>query len=262
MPAESLQNSLSHWAVSEFPSWTEPLARLFSHLGSEYFYLLLLPLLFWFGPWTTGQTAARAVVLSDLLGEWIKWTLNWPRPSVALIQESSPGFVSTHAALSMATAVSVWRQWPKARPLLALWVLGVGWSRLRLGVHFPLDIAGGWALGLLVGVSLLRLRVDTRRTLYLVVSSALLVALLWPGLGDASWQRDLGLLLGLELGVVLLLRHGFQRPAPLGFLAGMGRLIVLVCAYVGLKALAWPVLVRYFLLGTLVSVRRVPKPLT
>lgn len=237
---------------------TTSLAQMLSHLGSEHFYLLLLPLLFWFGPWTTGLTAARAVILADLLGEWIKWSLNWPRPPLAwrLTEETSPGFVSTHAALSMALAASIWRQWPKARPLLVLWVLGVGWSRIRLGVHYPLDVLGGWLLGFLVAITLVKLRADSRRTLHSVVGVALLVTFLWPADGDPSWQRDLGLLLGAELGVAYVLFRWNGSPATLKFMPGLGRLLLVLAAYVGLKTLGWPRLLRYFVLGLLVSFRR------
>lgn len=246
------------WTLAHFPESTVGLARFFSQLGNEHFYLLVLPLLFWLGPWTTGLTAARSVILADLLGEWLKWTLKWPRPPLSwrLAEESSPGFVSTHAALSMALAVSVWRQWPRARPLLVLWVLGVGWSRIRLGVHYPLDLVGGWALGLLVALALLRMRVDSRRTLYLVVGLALIMMVLWPVEGAASWQRDLGLLLGAELGVAYVLSGWNGCPERLGMAATLGRLLLLVAAYVGLKTLGWPRLLRYFVLGVLVSFRR------
>ena len=258
MAAESLQNQIVEWAVLSLPSWSEWPARILSHLGGEYFYLLALPLLFWFTSWTSGLTAVRAVVLADLLGEWIKWTFDWPRPSVALVREDSPGFVSTHAALSLALAACLWRKWPKARPLLALWVLGVGWSRLRLGVHYPLDIIGGWFLGFTVGLAVLYLEAESRRSLYLMVGSALAIVLLWPAAGFPSWHRDLGLLLGVEMGATMLLRQSAVQLSPLSLFVGLGRMIALLVAYLGMKALAWPALLRYFLLGLLVCYRSVP----
>lgn len=39
------------------------------------------------------------------------------------------------------------------RGLLLVWALGVGASRLGLGKHYCLDVAGGWACGVLLAVS-------------------------------------------------------------------------------------------------------------
>lgn len=79
-----------------------------------------------------------------------------PRPN--LWPSSSPeadyGFPSGHAMLSMALAVAlallVWKR-PTRWPIFAVgsaWVLGVGLSRLYLGVHFPSDIVAGWSVSL------------------------------------------------------------------------------------------------------------------
>ena len=63
------------------------------------------------------------------------------------------GFISGHSAVAAATAVCViaavpgrWRAVP-----IALAVL-VGIARIVYGVHFPADVVGGWAIGILVGL--------------------------------------------------------------------------------------------------------------
>lgn len=206
--------------------------------------------------------AARAMVLVDLLGEWIKWTLLWPRPEApfALAQEPSPGFVSTHAAISIAVAGLVGGEKPKLRPFLALWVVGVGWSRLRLGVHFPIDVLGGWLLGALVAAALWRWGGDSPRTTYGVVALTLIVAALWPEGGAESLQRDLGLLFGLEFGLLQRHRGGQASPAePLPPGQGALRLLLLLFSYFGLKALGWPRLLRYLVLALIASWRAAPK---
>ncbi|MGI9027943.1 MAG: phosphatase PAP2 family protein [Candidatus Saccharimonadales bacterium] len=59
-----------------------------------------------------------------------------------------PGFPSGHMALATALAFTMGHYLPKKyRWLLVTAVIGVGLSRMYLGVHAPLDIIGGFAIG-------------------------------------------------------------------------------------------------------------------
>ena len=64
------------------------------------------------------------------------------------------GFVSSHAANTMAVALLfslIWRN-KIATVGLMLWVAANCYSRMYLGVHYPLDILGGLIVGSLVAV--------------------------------------------------------------------------------------------------------------
>lgn len=59
-----------------------------------------------------------------------------------------PGFPSGHMALATAIALTVGHYLPKKYHWVAIvWIIGVGLSRMYLGVHTPLDIVGGFAIG-------------------------------------------------------------------------------------------------------------------
>ena len=71
------------------------------------------------------------------------------------------GFVSSHAANTMACALLFSLIWRKkiTTSLLMLWVAANCYSRMYLGVHYPLDILGGLMVGTLtalLGFALLR----------------------------------------------------------------------------------------------------------
>lgn len=59
-----------------------------------------------------------------------------------------PGFPSGHTALAVALALTLGHYIPrKYHWIVASWILLVGLSRIYLGVHTPLDIVGGFAVG-------------------------------------------------------------------------------------------------------------------
>ena len=63
----------------------------------------------------------------------------------------SSSFPSGHATVGFACAAVLALAAPRlALPLYALAAL-VAWSRVHVGVHYPLDVVGGAVLGVLIG---------------------------------------------------------------------------------------------------------------
>jgi len=101
------------------------------------------------------------VAVSDLAATGLKGVFGVERPS-ARYAEPRPlvpaphdgSFPSGHAATSFAAATVLTLYLPRWAPLWILLAVAIGFSRVYVGVHYPLDVVGGAVLGVLVATSL------------------------------------------------------------------------------------------------------------
>jgi membrane-associated phospholipid phosphatase len=127
-----------------------------SLLGTEWFFLLALPFIYWCLNRNRGVRISLLFLTSAFFNLWLKDIFAQPRPyqldpKVGLAKESSYGLPSGHAQGSVVfwgSAAPLFRK-PWGLVLAILFPLAVSFSRVYLGVHFPTDIFGGWILGLL-----------------------------------------------------------------------------------------------------------------
>ncbi len=103
--------------------------------------------------WQYAVAAGSAYALTFI----IEHAINRARPIelggeiVLRASQSGPGFTSGHVAVLTAIGLTIWPlvSWPW-RILMVCFVLAEGWSRVFLGVHAPLDVVGGVAVGAIV----------------------------------------------------------------------------------------------------------------
>lgn len=124
---------------------------------------------------------ALSIGLGTLVSQLLKIAYDRPRPDVVshLVAIHMASFPSGHATMStlvyltlaalIARLVDDWRVRAYVISVAVLLSLAVGLSRLYLGVHWPSDVAAGWALGVawaslswLVVSGLRRLRTKAR----------------------------------------------------------------------------------------------------
>jgi len=92
------------------------------------------------------------------LSKLVKRAVRRPRPAALIsgtrirgAEASGLGYLSGHAAVAVAMGVAAFpRLSPSGRAVAAAAVPAVGLSRIYVGAHLPLDVAGGAGLGLAV----------------------------------------------------------------------------------------------------------------
>lgn len=150
-------------------AWLAAPMSFFTFLGTEQFYLLIAPALYWCLDAGLGLRLGLSLSISASLNATLKLAFHSPRPYwvnervMALAAETSFGNPSAHAQ----NAVVVWG-------LLAGWIrktwgwivavllmLMIGLSRIYLGVHFLSDVFTGWLAGALLLWAILRLERPT-----------------------------------------------------------------------------------------------------
>jgi membrane-associated phospholipid phosphatase len=140
--------------------WLDQLMYLITSMGSELFYIIVLPVLYWTWSKRAGYRMGMFYLFGAYLNSVLKVAFHIPRPvptadARVMHPETGPGyaFPSGHAQ----GATVFWGQRALELRTRAAWVTAavitvlVSMSRIYLNVHWPSDVAGG----ILIGVALL-----------------------------------------------------------------------------------------------------------
>ena len=118
--------------------------------------------------WGMFALTVIAVALSDWSATGLKALIERPRPPVRYPEPKTlvpvphdASFPSGHAATSFAAATMLSFAFPRLAPFLYVLAAAVAFSRVYVGVHYPLDVIAGAALGVLIAKAL-RLLVQQR----------------------------------------------------------------------------------------------------
>ena len=144
-----------------------------SRIGAEGLVFVLVGLLLaalWRRPWLA-VVLVVADASSDALSYGLRQWIGHPRPPSVYAEPKplvhvphSGSFPSGHSATAFACATVLAYWSPRLRVPVFVLAAAIAWSRVYVGVHWPLDVLGGAALGIVVATALLMLLAVPRRS--------------------------------------------------------------------------------------------------
>ena len=175
--------------------------------------------IYWCFDKSRGRLVTYILLSGAYLNLFLKILVPWPRPPVNLriVEKNEPlyGFPSGHAQDS--ATFWTWITLNFRRRILGILgtaiVLGVGVSRIYLGLHYPAQVIGGWAIGLVVAcfgmlvlryIQLRKVRVGAVPQILLAFFTLIpmVVAVALAGVGEVYPGEIGGYLFGFSVGVL------------------------------------------------------------
>lgn len=242
---------MTHLAQSRI-GFLDPFFRFLHYFDSPYFFYILIPLI-WLGySYQWGLRIFYWFTCSNLLNSYMKYLFSWPRPSmddpaIGLFHPASYGFPSGGAQSCMFLGILLIYYWrtPLAWTVGLLYILLISFSRLYLGVHYPIDILGGWVLAALLALLFINLKEPLERFLAkrgalfsLFLSIAIPLFILWI-VPKRGIFYIMGSAIGVGIGTYVSLQYRLFMSKPQNLMEGMGRSVVGIASIL-LVVFLWP----------------------
>ena len=159
----SYDRQLERWTVHHRVGWLNPVFEGLSWIGGQGLVWLVIAAVL--AVWWRRPPIFLQVAIADLAGQLISYGLKqWigrvrpndvyasPKPLVHAPHDGS--FPSGHATVSFACATVLAFYAPRAAPAFFVLAAAIAWSRVYVGVHYPLDVLGGAVLGVGIAIAL------------------------------------------------------------------------------------------------------------
>lgn len=218
----------------------DPIFLFLNYFDTPYFPAFLIPLI-WFGfSYRWGLKVSYLFLISGILNSFLKYSLDLPRPTVAMPELGmflfqSPGFPSGGAQTAMLFGSLLMHYYKNGTAYFwgIAYILLISFSRLYLGLHYPMDILGGWLVGYAIFRAFIALEkpIDRmfigRRPLVLLTIAALCsipLIKLYP-LTASVLSLSFGALVGLKYHLYLDPPKHFRYQLFKGACAGLATLL-------------------------------------
>ena len=239
-------------------------------LGNEEFYLIAVPILYWCVDKKFAFKLGVLFLLSAYVNDLLKDIFRTLRPDPATVRviypESGGGysFPSGHSQGATVFWGTIAWQLKKAWAWIAavIVIIAVGISRLYLGVHWPIDVVGGWIIGaVILGLYIIYdtthpLRGMSTRTIPLIVIVVIIAAIMFFIHSGDTAVRVIGTLAGMSIGFILEEEYLLFDPKSVWWYQ-IAKVVVGIAVVFAIKVVVKmllpdvPVshLVRYFIIG-------------
>lgn len=235
-----MQLDVIKWIQSFHNPTLDAVMVWFTNVGGEDFYLLFGPIFFWCVGIGLGVRLCMILLGSFYLNDVLKEAFATQRPMLvhpdqvrmpadaAITAQDGMGgwqgaFPSGHAQHTLVfwAFVGLWLRRPAAWAAALAMIALVSLSRIYLGVHWPIDILGGWLLGAafiaaVILVPPLVERLAPRQREWLLIGAGALSIVLFLLDGSIFRAKMLGFLSGALLSLVVQQRYlPFKVGGPL-----------------------------------------------